>query len=54
LKAWDIFILKWGVPNDTPKTFASADRAMTQPSLLDETTVGFPRNWGWKTCSQEA
>ena len=32
---------------------ASWERAMTQPSLLDNTTTGRPRSSGWKTRSQE-
>jgi hypothetical protein len=37
-----------------PSAFASFDRAITQPSLLDSTTTGWPRSSGWKTRSQDA
>ena len=37
-----------------PSALASFERAMTQPSLLESTTTGLPRNAGWKTRSHDA
>ena len=39
-----------GIPN----AFASLERAITQPSLFDRTTTGFPFSPGSKTRSHDA
>jgi hypothetical protein len=37
-----------------PNAFASEERATTQPSLFDKTTIGTPINEGSRARSQEA
>jgi len=41
-------------PIGIPNCLASFERAITQPSLLDNTTTGLPTKDGLKTRSQEA
>ena len=51
----NIFLyLNAGVPIGIPRDFASLLRAITQPSLLDRTTIGLSIKSGWNTLSQEA
>ena len=42
-----------GAPIGIPRDLASLDREMTQPSLLDSTTTGFPHKLGSSTCSHD-
>jgi hypothetical protein len=37
-----------------PKALASSEREITQPSLLERITIGFPLNFGSNTLWQEA
>jgi hypothetical protein len=46
--------LNAGAPIGRPRAFASLLRAMKQPSLLDNTAMGFPSSAGLNTRSQEA
>ena len=46
--------LNAGAPIGIPRDFASLLRAITQPSLLDKTTIGLSIRLGWNTLSQEA
>ena len=51
----NIFLyLNAGAPIGIPRDFASLLRAITQPSLLDKTTIGLLIKLGWNTLSQEA
>ena len=42
------------VPKNNNIVIASIERVMTQPSLLDKTTIGLPNNLGLNNLSQEA
>jgi len=46
--------LNQGTPIDTPSALASAERAITQPSLFDSTTTGRRASVGSKSFSQDA
>ena len=46
--------LNAGAPICIPNALASLERAITQPSLLDNTTTGLLRIMGLNTLSQEA
>ena len=46
--------LKKGTPILIPNFLAKELLAITQPSLLDNTTTGFSLRWGLKISSQEA
>jgi hypothetical protein len=50
----NLSISKAGIPIRMPSFFASEERAMTHPSLLDNTTTGLLRKEGLNTLSQEA
>ena len=45
---------KYGAPIAMPSALASAERAITQPSLFESTTIGTSRNDGSSTRSHEA
>jgi hypothetical protein len=47
------FTLKYGSPIFIPKIFASVDREITHPSLLDNTMTGFLIIEGLNNLSQE-
>ena len=45
---------KYGAPIGMPKALASDERAITQPSLFESTTMGTPTSEGSSTRSHEA